>query len=108
MAVTRDGRHVALIIPGDKRVDYKAASVALNTKSLSLVPFEDAHKISGYPPGGTPSLGYTGKLNGVILDESLAARDTFYCGGGSTRMLLELKKDDVVRVNGAKIAKISN
>lgn len=108
MAVTRDGRHVALIIPGDKRVDYKAASAALGTKSLSLVPFEDAHKISGYPPGGTPSLGYTGRLDVVVLDENLAGRDTFYCGGGSTRMLLELKKDDVVRLNNAIIAKISN
>lgn len=107
MAKTRDGRYAALIIPGDKRVDYKAAALALGAKSLSLVPFEEAHDISGYPPGGTPSIGYLHKLE-VVLDEDLSKLDTFYCGGGSTRVLLEVKKNDVVRLNNARIAKISN
>ena len=106
MAKTKEGSYVALIIPGDKRVNYKAAAEALNTKSIGLVPFNDAHSISGYPPGGTPSLGYEKKIE-VVLDEELTAFDTFYCGGGSTRMLLELKKDDVIKINNAKILKIS-
>lgn len=106
MAKTSEGGYVALIIPGDRRLDYKEAAKALNVKSLSLVPFNEADQISGYPPGGTPSIGYQMKL-GVLLDEELAQYETFYCGGGSTRMLLEVRKDDVVRINGAKICRIS-
>ena len=106
MAKTSDGGYVALIIPGDRKVDYKEAAKALGVKGIGLVPFEQADKVSGYPPGGTPSVGYDKKV-AVVLDEELAEFETFYCGGGSTRMLLELRKDDVIRVNGARVAKIS-
>ena len=106
MAKTDDGNYVALIIPGDRRLDYKEAAKAVNVKSLRLVPFEEADKISGYPPGGTPSIGYQNKLV-VVLDEELMNYETFYCGGGSTRMLLEVRRDDVIRVNNAKVFKIS-
>lgn len=106
MAKTNDGKYVALILPGDMRVDYKEAAKAVSSKSLSLVPFEDAHKISGYPPGGTPSIGYEKEIE-VVLDEGLLLYDTFYCGGGSTKILLEIKKDDVIRINNAKVFKIA-
>jgi Cys-tRNA(Pro)/Cys-tRNA(Cys) deacylase len=106
MAQTNDNRYAALIIPGDTRLDYKEAAKALEAKNISLVPFNEAHKISGYPPGGTPSIGYEKKVE-VVLDEGLMPYDTFFCGGGSTRMLLELKRDDVIKVNNAKVYKIA-
>jgi len=106
MAQTNDGRFAALIIPGDTRLDYKEAAKALGARNISLVPFNEAHKVSGYPPGGTPSMGYEKKVD-VVLDEELKIYETFYCGGGSTRMLLELRTDDVIRINNAKVHKIS-
>jgi prolyl-tRNA editing enzyme YbaK/EbsC (Cys-tRNA(Pro) deacylase) len=51
-------------------------------------------------------MGFDRKLE-VVLDEELAEFETFYCGGGSTRMLLEVKRDDVVRVNNAKVCSIT-
>ena len=106
MAKTSEGNYVALIIPGDMRIDYKAAAGALGVKNISLVPFAEADKVSGYPPGGTPSIGYQNKI-AVIVDEELMRFETFYCGGGSTRMLLEIRSDEAVKFNDAKIAKIS-
>jgi Cys-tRNA(Pro)/Cys-tRNA(Cys) deacylase len=106
MAHTNDDRYASFIIPGDMRLDYKEAAKAMEAKNISLVPFNEAHNISGYPPGGTPSLGYEKKVQ-VVLDEGLMPFDTFYCGGGSTRMLLELKRDDVIKVNNAKVYKIA-
>jgi len=46
------------------------------------VPFDQSEQISGYPPGGTPSLGFKTRMRGV-LDEELEGFDTFYCGGGA-------------------------
>ena len=106
MAQTNDGRFAALIIPGDRRLDYKEAAKVLEAENISLVSFNEAHKVSGYPPGGTPSIGYEKNVN-VVLDEELKEYETFYCGGGSTKMLLELKSDDVIRINHAKVHKIS-
>ena len=106
VAKTSDGRYAALIIPGDTHLNYREAAKALGTKSLSLVPFQDAHKVSGYPPGGTPSLGYEQKVE-VVLDEELMKFETFYCGGGSTRQLLEVRREEVIVLNNARIHKIS-
>jgi len=106
MAQTDDGRFIALIIPGDMRLNLKEAAKALEAKNVSLVPFNEAHKISGYPPGGTPSMGYEKKLY-VVLDEELMQYETFFCGGGSTKMLLELRRDDIIKINKAKVYKIS-
>ena len=107
VAKTNDGKFIALIIPGDMRVDYKEVAKVMGVKNIRLVQFEDAHTISGYPPGGTPSIGYEKGIE-VIIDEELLIYDTFYCGGGSTSFLLELKCDDVIKINKAKIAKIAH
>jgi len=70
------------------------------------MPFEATQEISGYPPGGTPSVGHKEKMK-VVLAEELAVFETFYCGGGTRDRLLELRTEDVVRFNKAVVAKIS-
>jgi len=103
---TDEGEPVLLIIPGDKRVRLKAAAKALGARRVSLVSFEEAEKISGYPPGGTPSVGHKTKMR-TIIDKSLLQYDTIYCGGGSRERLLELKTEDVIRLSNAIVAEIS-
>lgn len=103
---TREGGYALLIVPGDRRVDLKAAARALGTKNVRLMPFEAAEEISGYPPGGTPSVGHK-KAMRVVLAEELSVFETFYCGGGTRDRLLELRTDDVIRLNEAVVAKIS-
>jgi Cys-tRNA(Pro)/Cys-tRNA(Cys) deacylase len=107
VSITDTGEHVVLIIPGDKRVNLKEAAKALGAKNVRLMPFDQSELISGYPPGGTPSLGFKTKLK-VVLDNELKEFDTFYCGGGSRDKLLEVKPADVVRLNGAIVAPISS
>ena len=103
---TRKGEYALLVVPGDRRVDLKAAAKALGTKNVRLMPFSEAETISGYPPGGTPTIGHKTPMR-VIVDEELAGFETFFCGGGSTDRLLELRVDDVKRLTDAIVAKIS-
>ncbi len=103
---TRKGEYALLVVPGDRRVDLKAAAKALGAKKVRLMPFSEAKTISGYPPGGTPTIGHKTPMR-VILDEELAGFETFYCGGGSRDRLLELRVDDVKRLTDAIVAKIS-
>ena len=107
VSVTDTGEHVVLIVPGDRRVNLKEAAKALGAKNVRLMPFDQSEPISGYPPGGTPSLGYKTKMR-VLLDKELEGFDTFYCGGGSRDRLLEVKPVDVIRLNGAIVAPISS
>jgi Cys-tRNA(Pro)/Cys-tRNA(Cys) deacylase len=103
---TNKGNYVLLIIPGDMRVDLKKAAKALKVKNVRLLQPLNAHKISGFPTGGTPSIGLKEKVV-TIFDEELSIYETIYCGGGTRSRLLELRRDDVLRISGAIIAKIS-
>ncbi len=104
---TDRGENVVLIVPGDRKVDLKAAAKLLSVRNISLVPFDQAEKISGYSPGGTPSVGHRTKMR-VVVDRSLLQYDTVYCGGGFRDRLLELKTTDIIRLNNAIVADISN
>ena len=102
-----DGEDYALlIVPGDKKVNVEKAAEALGANKISLVPFEQSEEISGFPPGGTPSVGHKRRMR-VVLDRSLSDLETIYCGGGSRDKLLELRAKDIVRLTDAVIAEIS-
>jgi len=102
---TGEGEHVLLIIPGDRKANLSAAAEILNVKDLSLLPLKEAEAVTGYSPGGTPSIGHKLKMR-VVLDRCLLEFETFFCGGGSRDRLLELRTEDVRKRTGAVIGEI--
>jgi len=100
-----DREYALLIVPGDRKVDPKRAAEALAAKKISLVRFDKSEAISGYPPGGTPSIGHLTEMR-VVFDKSLQDFETIYCGGGTRDKLLELRTEDVIRLTSAVIADI--
>jgi len=104
---TDEGEYVLLIVPGDRKVNLKAAANVLGVKRVRLVPFDQAEDISGYPPGGTPSIGHKTRMK-VIVDRSLLRFETIYCGGGSRNKLVELRTADTLRLNDAVVAEVSS
>jgi len=106
VSVTETGEHVLLIAPGDRKVNLNEAAKALGVSKIKLVPFEEAQEISGYPPGGTPSVGHKTKMR-TVLEKSLLDYETVYCGGGSRDRLLELRVQDIARLNNAAVANIT-
>jgi len=105
VAKTREGEYVLLIIPGNARIDLKKVARLLEARNVSLVPFDQAESVSGYPPGATPSIFHKQKMR-TILDSYLLSNETLYCGGGTRDQIIELKVQDVIRLNGAKVADI--
>ncbi|RJS85645.1 hypothetical protein CW706_00765 [Candidatus Bathyarchaeota archaeon] len=103
---TNEGEPILLIIPGDRKVRLKSAAKALGVRRVSLVSFEEAEEISGYPPGGTPSVGHKTKMR-TVIDKSLLQHKTVYCGGGSRKRLLEIRTKDIIRLSNAIVAEIS-
>jgi len=101
-----EGRYALLIVAGDRRVNLRRAAKALNTGNIQLLPSSEAESISGYPPGGTPSVHHKNPMS-VILDIGLLSHQTIFCGGGSRDKLLELRTEDVLRLNNAVIADVS-
>jgi len=106
VSITDKGENVIIIIPGDTRVNLKSVARALGVSNVKLMPFDQSETISGYPPGGTPSLGFKSKMR-VILDKELERYETFFCGGGVRERLLEVRFSDVKKVNDAILASIT-
>jgi len=103
---TSDGRYALIIILGNRRVNLQKAAQALNATNIELLGFTEAEAVSGYPPGGTPSVHHKTPMS-VILDRDLLNYETVFCGGGSRDRLLELKTQDVLKLNNAATADIS-
>lgn len=105
VSITDTGEYVLLIVPGDSKVNLKEAARMLGVKKVRLVPFSDAEKISGYPPGGTPSIGHKTQMR-TLIEKKLLKFETVYCGGGSGDKLLEIRVQDIVKLNDAIIAEL--
>jgi Cys-tRNA(Pro)/Cys-tRNA(Cys) deacylase len=103
---TSEGRYALLAIPGDRRVDLQRAAQALNARNVQLLGFREAEEVSGYPPGGTPSVHHKTQLE-VVVDKSLLEHETIFCGGGTRMRLLELRTEDILRLSKAITADIS-
>ncbi len=103
---TSEGRYALLVIPGDRRANLQRAAQALNTRNVQLLDFREAEAVSGYPPGGTPSVYHKTSME-VVVDKSVMAHETIFCGGGTRRRLLELRTEDFLRLSKAIAADIS-
>lgn len=98
VSITDTGEYILLIVPGDSKVNLKKVAKILGVKKVRLVPFSDAENISGYPPGGTPSVGHKTQMR-TLIEKKLMNFETVYCGGGSRDKLLEIRVQDIIKLN---------
>jgi prolyl-tRNA editing enzyme YbaK/EbsC (Cys-tRNA(Pro) deacylase) len=69
------------------------------------VPFAEAEKYSGYPPGATPMVNHKEKMS-VVVDSRLSAYETIFGGGGTRDRVVEMRTEDVVGLNDALVADV--
>jgi Cys-tRNA(Pro) deacylase len=100
-----DNSPILVIIPGDCRVDKNKLKSIIKVKNIEMVPFEKAEEYSGYPPGATSPV-YHKKIEKVLIDKKVMEFDTVFGGGGSRTKLIELKPEDIQKLNNAIVADI--
>ncbi|MGA3405200.1 MAG: aminoacyl-tRNA deacylase [Candidatus Bathyarchaeia archaeon] len=103
---TSDGRFALLVVPGDRKVNLQSAAQLLGARNIRLLAFDEAESISGYPPGGTPSIYHKTPLQ-VVVDTQLLTAETIFCGGGARDRLLELRTSDVLKLTNHLTGSIS-
>jgi Cys-tRNA(Pro)/Cys-tRNA(Cys) deacylase len=105
--VVTDGTVVAVVVlPGDKRVDLKAAARALGVKNVKLASPEVVLHETGYPAGGTPPLGHAKPLP-VLLDQSLFEHPEGYGGGGAHELLVKIAPDELKRATNGVVVRVT-
>ena len=97
---------ILAIIPGNEKLSFSKLKNAVQSKKVRMVPFDDAKEYSGYLPGATPMVFHKLKMK-VVSDKKLTKYESIYGGGGTRLKLLELKTEDVIKLNNAVIEDIT-
>jgi Cys-tRNA(Pro)/Cys-tRNA(Cys) deacylase len=97
---------ILTIIPGNCMVNEKKLKSVLGVKDVELVPFGQAEKYSGYEPGATPPV-FHKNIKKVVIDQKVMLHPTVFGGGGSRKKLIELKPEDIQKLNNAIVADIT-
>ena len=100
-----NGAFVVAIANGNARVDRKRLETATGIPRLRAADPADVLRVTGYPAGGVAPLGLPDDLT-VVVDAETAQLATAYGGGGREEILLEVRIEDVIRLNAATVAAI--
>jgi len=101
-----DDKAIVAIIPGNERLDTKKLARIIDAKKVRICPFKKAHEFSGYDPGATPPCCYE-NIDEVIVDKKVLEFETTFGGGGTNQSLLEIKPQDIVKLNDASVEDIT-
>jgi Cys-tRNA(Pro)/Cys-tRNA(Cys) deacylase len=95
-----DGTLAAFVVPGDRRLDLRAAG-----KRTTLADPAQAERATGYVVGGISPLGQRKRLP-TTVDESALEWDTIFVSAGKRGLQIELAPQDLVRLTDARVARI--
>ncbi|HVS85089.1 MAG TPA: Cys-tRNA(Pro) deacylase [Gaiellaceae bacterium] len=101
LVVSVDGELQVACVPVSAQLDLKALG-----KRARLADKEQASRATGYVTGGTSPLGQRRRLP-THLDESALAHETILVNGGRRGLQIELDPRDLVRLTGARTARIA-
>lgn len=100
-----DGRHVFLLVPGDKDVSMRSLARALGVKGAELASERDAQRLTGYQVGGIGPFGSRTELP-ILLELSSVEHERVYINGGRRGLILGLATDDVIDVLHAELVDV--
>ena len=105
LMVDVDGRLAVGVVPVSGNLDLKAMAAALGGKKAAMADPATAERRTGYVLGGISPLGQR-QPSPTVVDESALALETMLVSGGRRGLDLELSPADLVRLTGARTARI--
>ena len=108
------GREPAVVIShGERRVDKAllAEYWGVGKKRVNLAPADVVLALLGYPAGGVPPFGHRTRLPVLIDANILKLRQRYggviYAGGGDDRTMMRLTVDELLRVTGGEVQRLT-
>ncbi len=101
-----DGRLVVGVVPVSGELDLKALAAAAGGHRAELAAPEVAQRATGSMVGGISPLAHRRPMP-VYLDSGAAGLPTIFVSGGRRGLQVELAPGDLVRLTGARIARIA-
>jgi Cys-tRNA(Pro)/Cys-tRNA(Cys) deacylase len=97
LVVAVDGDPVFVLVPGDRELSLKALARLAGGRSAALVESHDAERLTGYRVGGISPFGARRALP-VYAERDYLAHEQVALNGGARGLIIELSRDDLVRV----------
>lgn len=94
---TREGDMLVLVLPGDKKVNWKQAAAAANTKKVSFAKPEEVSKAVGCEVGCVPPFGHMTQLP-IYMDPDLTKKNFVYFNPGVHDKSFKVKAWDLKKL----------
>jgi Ala-tRNA(Pro) deacylase len=99
---TREGKFAVLVLPGDKKMDWKPVAGQLNTKKVEFAKPEEVLQMVGCEVGCVPPFGHLTELP-VYMDKELLKKDVVYFNPGVHDKSFKVKAWDLRKLCNAKM-----
>lgn len=96
---------VACVVLGTDKVDTKKLKKLLKVKNLEFANPLEVLKMTGYPAGGVPPIGFPAKW---FVDEKVLKKRYVLGGGGADTALLKIVPKELLRLNKPKVISITS
>ncbi|GAB4279075.1 MAG: hypothetical protein Kow0092_34890 [Deferrisomatales bacterium] len=94
---TKEGRLIVVVLPGDKKMDWKKAAAAAGTKKVSFAKEDEVSRAVGCEVGCVPPFGHVTELP-VYLDRDLTRRSHVYFNPGVHHRSFRVSSRDLKRL----------
>ena len=95
--LTKEKKMVVLVLPGDKKVEWKKAAAGIGTKKVSFAKPEMVLETVGCEVGCVPPFGSLAPLP-IFMDPDLAKKDFVYFNPGKHDKSFKIKAWDLKKV----------
>lgn len=106
--VVADGRLSAVILSGDKRLDFKLLARALNARSVRMAKPREIRELLGVGPGEVSPLMEELMRVKRIVDSEVLTKQRVLVGGGSLHTLVEIDVKELLEAIEADVAEVSS
>jgi Ala-tRNA(Pro) deacylase len=98
---TKEGKFAVLVLPGDKKMDWKLTAAQLNSKKVQFAKPEEVLTIIGCEVGCVPPFGHNTQIP-IYLDKDLMKKDLVYFNPGVHDKSFKVRAWDLKKLCGGK------
>jgi len=99
---TKEEKFLILILPGDKKLDWKLLGQQLKTKKLEFAKPEEVLQVVGCEVGCVPPFGHLADLP-IYMDKELLKKDVLYFNPGVHNKSFKVRTWDLRKLCNPKI-----
>ncbi len=102
-----DGRPMAVLLPGDRKLDYRKLSALMKASKIRTASPDEIAELTGLMPGGVTPLSECIRGLKVIVDSSIASKESVWVGGGTPTSLAQVSVKDLIRALKPTLTEVS-